>query len=129
VVHCIGFSGHRDLPIDIGALHEWLLALWRKHPGATWVHGGADGFDSAVHAFILLHDIPRKVIRPDYAKYPPKVAPLRRNVQIVDLSDAMVVFWDGREHGGTYQTRRYAESKKKAILNLYPSILRPQVQV
>jgi len=126
----VGFSGHRDLLIDPVKLTRWLLSIWRKHPSATWVHGGARGFDMMVHAFILAHDVPHEIIRPDYSMYPPRVAPLKRNIQIVDSCDAMVFFWDGRTYGGTYQARQYAESRKSIspapILDLDPAALAPE---
>lgn len=41
-----------------------------------------------------------------------------RNMWMVDNSDVVLALWDGSE-GGTYNCVKYAEQKKKPIVNLY----------
>jgi hypothetical protein len=108
----IGFTGHRDRVTT----EAELLSVEGVYPGATWVHGGAIGFDSQVHEIGLrigkVEGETLIVIRPDYKRYDAKVAPIMRNRIIVDRSDVLYACWDGRRTGGTYDTIKYAKSKK-----------------
>jgi hypothetical protein len=114
----IGFSGHRDKK----AINADILHIEETYPGAVWVHGGAEGFDTQVNevAKILGKDVNQEllVLRPDYKNYPGKYAPLVRNKFIVDICELLVVLWDGRTTGGTYQAMTYAQGKGIPILQL-----------
>lgn len=111
----IGFTGHRDRLSNPGSLRR----LEERYPGATWVHGGAIGFDSQVDAIAReLGKVEGEtliVIRPDYKQYRPTVAPLIRNRQIVDMSDFVVACFDGRKKGGTRQCTDYARDVGKRV--------------
>ncbi len=116
----IGFTGHRDKyadRLDLYRIHE-------EYPDAVWVCGGAKGFDTQVKDFGELYGHTMIIILPKYNLYPnyPKIAPLKRNEEIVKMSDVMVALWDGRKDGGTIYTIRYAKSKGKEIkfLLCYP---------
>lgn len=106
----IGFTGHRDWLCN----HRSLLRIEERYPGATWVHGGAfTGFDPQVEEVALelgkvLGETLLK-IRPDYKKYLPKVAPLKRDEVIVDMVQALYACYDNRRYGGTYYTINYAK--------------------
>lgn len=102
----IAFTGHRDKtapPAD-------LEMIYAQYPNATWIHGGAMGFDSQVSLFAATHNIPQIMIRPDYGAHS-KSAPLVRNRQIVDQGDLLVACYDGRKSGGTFYTVRYAQKR------------------
>jgi uncharacterized phage-like protein YoqJ len=43
-----------------------------------------------------------------------RAAPLKRNEQMVDIADALLVIWDGRSKG-TQHTLKYAEKMKKQV--------------
>lgn len=109
----IGFTGHRDKFAKEGQLEKVALFFLR----ATWVHGGAIGFDSQVEEYAKLHSIPTIIIPPDYIRYG-KSAPIIRNIAIVNNSDKLVALWDGREYGGTYRTIQLAENKGIEIIYL-----------
>jgi len=113
----IGFTGHRD---KVTHIHE-LASLLARYPGALWIHGGAAGFDTQVNDFAKLYGLTPKVIRPEYNKYPVKVAPIMRNYVIVDMADLLVACWDGRTYGGTWRTIEYAKSKGKQIVYVTPT--------
>lgn len=108
----IGFTGHRDWLCN----EQSLLRLEERYPGATWIHGGAEGFDTQVNEVALrlgkvLGDT-LIVIRPDYSRYHPKQAPLFRNMDIVNRCDLLIACYDGRRTGGTCQCANYAKGKK-----------------
>ena len=100
----IAFTGHRDKTSS----DVTLAALHAEFPEATWVHGGAVGFDSQVAAYAASHAIPQVVIRPNYDRYGRK-APLIRNRTIVDRADLLIACYDGRKTGGTFYTIQYAK--------------------
>ncbi len=62
------------------------------------VSGGAKGIDTFAEEFAKKHHFPLKVFLPDYEKYG-KFAPLKRNIQIIDYSDLIITFWDGKSKG------------------------------
>ena len=111
----IAFTGHRDRQITTDELEQIAAA----HPGATWVHGGARGFDSQVETYARARGIPTVVIRPDYKKLG-KPAPLILNRKIVDMADALYACYDGRQTGGTLYTLRYAQKRGKPVHILSP---------
>jgi uncharacterized phage-like protein YoqJ len=43
-----------------------------------------------------------------------RAAPLKRNEQMVDIADALLVIWDGWSKG-TQHTLKYAEKMKKQV--------------
>lgn len=117
----IAFTGHRDRLCDDADLH----AIEAQHPGATWVHGGAVGFDAQVHRVAQTlgkseRDGTIIVVRPDYHRHAPKVAPLRRNEYIVDRADVLYACYDGRKRGGTLYTINYAMRMGVPVTVLQP---------
>lgn len=66
------------------------------------VSGGADGIDSCVRAYAKQNGIKLTEFLPDYNRYPGKVAPLKRNIQIIEYADVVYAFWDGRSRGTWY---------------------------
>ena len=72
------------------------------------VSGGAVGVDRCAKTFADISGLPIKEFLPDYKKYG-RGAPLRRNIEIIDYSDLVLAFWDGRSRG----TRFVIENCKK----------------
>jgi hypothetical protein len=115
----IVFTGHRDRLTN----PEALQAIEAQYPCATWMHGGAKGFDTQVHgvALALGKSIAAGtlvVVRPEYGRYHASVAPLRRNEVMVDQADIVYACFDGRQRGGTYATIRYAKRNGKEVVML-----------
>lgn len=109
----IAFTGHRNRFAKRQAIENIL----NQFPGATWIHGGAIGFDSQINCFAISHKIPTQVIRPDYSQFA-KAAPLVRNRTIVEQCDLLIALYDGRKTGGTAYTIKYAKKLKKPIILL-----------
>ena len=116
----IGFTGHRNKLCN----EQSLLRIEERFPGATWVHGGAEGFDKQVHEVALkLGKVVGEtllVIRPDYKQYSYNVAPLIRNQLIVDMVERMVACYDGRKKGGTFFTVNYANRIHRPVEYIMP---------
>ena len=62
------------------------------------VSGGARGIDRCVRQYANEHKIPLREFLPDYSRFG-RVAPLRRNLEIIAYADAVIAFWDGSSHG------------------------------
>ena len=77
------------------------------------VSGGADGIDSLAEEYADTHRISKYIMRPRYDLYG-RTAPLKRNEQMVDVADAVLIVWDGRSKGTQY-TLKYAKKKNKRI--------------
>ena len=75
------------------------------------ISGGADGVDTLAEKYADENRISKLILRPKYEKYG-KAAPLKRNEEMVDLADAVLIIWDGKSKGATY-TAKYASKKNK----------------
>lgn len=64
------------------------------------VSGGAPDVDTWAVQEAQRCALPTQIIRPEYDKHPPKLAPLIRNTAIVEAADYLVGFWY-RESRGT----------------------------
>jgi predicted Rossmann fold nucleotide-binding protein DprA/Smf involved in DNA uptake len=84
-----------------------------KEKPALVISGGAKGIDTVAWAWAVDNHIEILVIRPEYNKYG-KVAPLKRNEIIVNESDKVLAFWDGKSRGTKYVID-YANKKGKEI--------------
>ncbi len=79
----------------------------------TVISGGANGVDTLAQTYADLYRLSKYIIRPRYDLYG-RVAPLKRNEQMVDMADAVLVIWDGHSRGTQY-TVRYAKKMNKPI--------------
>lgn len=77
------------------------------------ITGGASGIDNLAEKYADKHKISKLIILPDYKRYG-RAAPLRRNEIMVDLSDLVIVVWDGVSRGTKY-TIDYATKKGKNL--------------
>jgi hypothetical protein len=111
----IAFTGHRDKNADPADL----ASIAAQHPGATWIHGGADGFDTQVQTYAEAYNIPQEIHLPDYKTYKRR-APLIRNEAMMAKADMVVALYDGRPKGGTTQAIRCAYTLGKLIYFINP---------
>ena len=65
---------------------------------AEIVSGGAMGIDACAKKYALLNNIKYTEFLPEYNLYG-KSAPLKRNLQIIEYSDLIIAFWDGKSRG------------------------------
>lgn len=112
----IGFTGHRNAICNV----QILAQIAREYPGAIWIHGGALGFDTQVDKAARSLGIYPTALIPDYDRHGSSAAPLRRNDEIVHLSDLLVACYDGRGHGGTFYTINRAKEKGIPVIELEP---------
>ena len=62
------------------------------------VSGGAKGVDTSAREYALAHGIKLTEFLPEYTKYG-RSAPLKRNITIIEYSDIVIAFWDGKARG------------------------------
>lgn len=77
------------------------------------ITGGASGIDDLAEKYADKHRISKLIVRPRYDLYG-KSAALKRNEIMVDISDSVIVIWDGVSKGSLY-TAEYAKKKNKPV--------------
>ncbi len=83
-------------------------------PEATVIiSGGAKGIDTLAEKYADEHGLEKIIIKPNYPKYH-RGAPLKRDEEMVELADEVIVIWDGASKGSKY-TADYAKKKNKPV--------------
>lgn len=62
------------------------------------VSGGAKGVDTSAKKYAEMNGIKLTEFLPEYEKYG-RIAPLKRNIEIINYSDKVIAFWDGKSRG------------------------------
>lgn len=75
------------------------------------VSGGAKGVDLCAAEYAKKNNIKLTEFLPNYALFG-RAAPIKRNYEIVDYADAVVVFWDGSSKG-SLSVINYAKKTQK----------------
>ena len=101
----IGSRGFND--------YEQLRTVWDSEKPSKIVSGGAKGADNLAAQYARENSIELQEFLPDYKRHG-RGAPLVRNKLIVDASDMVIAFWDGKSRGTKY-TMDYAEKQGKAV--------------
>lgn len=79
----------------------------------TIISGGASGIDNIAEQYADSHRISKYIIRPRYELYG-RGAPFKRNEQMVDAANAVLIIWDGKSKGTEY-TLNYAKKMNKPV--------------
>ena len=77
------------------------------------ISGGANGVDTIAEEYADKKRISKLILRPRYDLYR-RAAPLKRNDEMVQLCDKVLIFWDGISKG-TKHTIDYANKIGKPI--------------
>lgn len=62
------------------------------------VSGGAKGVDTSAREYAFAHGIKLTEFLPEYTRFG-RSAPLKRNITIIEYSDIVIAFWDGKSRG------------------------------
>ena len=76
------------------------------------VSGGARGVDTSARFYAHKKGLKLTEFLPDYEQYG-KIAPLMRNLEIIDYADEVYAFWDGVSRGTKYVIENCRRKKKK----------------
>jgi predicted Rossmann fold nucleotide-binding protein DprA/Smf involved in DNA uptake len=90
-----------------------LLETMARHKPSAIVSGGAKGADILAERYAREIDIDCIVFKPDWKRYGRAAGP-KRNKQIVEASDLIIAFWDGKSRG-TYSTITLATKARKPV--------------
>ena len=77
------------------------------------ISGGASGVDTLAEKYADKNRLSKIILRPRYDLYK-KAAPLKRNDEMVNIDDSILVVWDGISKG-TKHTIDYAKKLNKKI--------------
>lgn len=97
----IALVGSRNLIIDDNTLEKYLAYA------TEIVSGGAKGIDTCAAKYAITRGIKLTEILPQYNIYG-RAAPIKRNIEIVNYTDSLVFFWDGKSKG-TLSVINYAK--------------------
>ena len=95
------------------SIHNFDLSPYVDGKIDTIISGGAPGVDTLAERYADTHGLSKYIVRPRYDLYG-RAAPLKRNEQMVDIADVVLVVWDGHSNGTSY-TIEYAKKKNKDI--------------
>lgn len=62
------------------------------------VSGGARGVDTCARDYAIAHGIKLTEFLPEYEKFG-RIAPLKRNITILEYADVVIAFWDKKSKG------------------------------
>ncbi len=94
-------------------IKDFDLSPYIPHDVELIISGSADGVDTLAENYADKHKISKLILRPDYSRYK-RAAPLKRNEEMVDIADFLLVIWDGRSKG-TSHTVHYTQKNKKDL--------------
>lgn len=95
------------------SISEFDLSPYVASDVDTVISGGAGGVDTLAEQYADKHKLSKYIIRPRYELYG-RAAPLRRNEEMVDMADAVLIIWDGHSKGTQY-TAEYAKKTHKPV--------------
>lgn len=83
------------------------------------ISGGAKGADSMGEVYAASHGFKCLKFKPDYDKYEPKVAPIKRNEEMAKEATEGIIFWDGVSRGTWNMIQNLRKERKKIALINY----------
>ena len=99
---------------DYGLLKEIL----RKHQISKIISGGARGADELAERFAEEYGIETEIYKPDWKAYGRSAGP-KRNKTIVENSDKVIAFWDGKSRGTKSSIDHAKKVGKELVVVLY----------
>lgn len=111
----VGIVGSRSITDEayVFSVLDFYLRRLLEENEVIIISGGAVGTDTLAEKFAEQKGLKIEIYKPEYDKYPPKVAPIKRNQIIVDNSDYLIAITTGSS--GTASTIKMAEKKEIPI--------------
>lgn len=82
------------------------------------VSGGASGIDTCAEKYAKEKDIKFTKFLPDYETHG-RQAPILRNIDIIDYSDEIIAFWDGKSKGTKFVIDRCKKKNIKFTVHIF----------
>ena len=96
------------------SITDFDLAPYIPNGVDTIISGGAKGIDELAEKYADEHKLSKIIIRPRYDLYG-KAAPIKRNREMVDIADCVLIVWDGKSRG-SQSTIDYANKTNKQLI-------------
>ena len=93
------------------------LAKYIPNTVTQIISGGANGIDTSAREYALLYNLRLVEYLPDYKKYK-RGAPIKRNMEIIENSDLVIAFWDGKSRGTKFVIEACKKQNKEIIIHL-----------
>ena len=107
----IGIVGSRNSTIDN-------ISIYIPNQCTEIVSGGALGIDRCARIYAQKNKIKLTEFLPQYDLYG-KIAPIIRNKQIIEYSDEILAFWDGKSKGTFFVINHCNKvGKKCSVINI-----------
>ncbi len=87
----VAVIGSRELTVEN-------LGAYLPEDTTEIISGGARGIDTCAKKYAVANGIKLTEFLPEYEKYG-RVAPLKRNITIIENADCVLAFWDGESRG------------------------------
>lgn len=113
-------AGTRDLTPSIAFIHDAFRLFNIPGPVTEVVSGGAFGVDLEGEHWASHMNLPIKRFLPDWDRYGKSAGP-RRNKQMAEYGDALLLIWTG-ESRGSASMKREMEAQGKPVFEI---ILKP----
>jgi hypothetical protein len=108
----VGVIGGRDFDD-----YELMKKTLKLFPITRVISGGAGGADTLAEQYATEHNIPKKIFHAQWDLFGKKAGFLR-NTTIVENSELIIAFWDGRSRG-TRDSIGKANKLKKSTFIVY----------
>lgn len=117
----LAIVGSRDFS-DYNFLKQNVLELMESHSFKFThiVSGGAKGADTLGHRFAMEHQLEMIVFKPDWKRFG-KRAGYIRNTDIIENSDIVIAFWDGKSSGTKDSIDKALNLNKQVIIKKFTS--------
>lgn len=109
----IGCENMKLLIVGSRGINEFDIENYISDDVDVILSGDAKGIDLIAEKYADKKRISKIILRPKYNLYG-KAAPLKRNEELVEMSDKVLAVWDGFSKG-TYHTINYAKKINKEI--------------
>ena len=126
-------AGSRNLPETAANLQRLEAALDEMHcilatQHENWIypnhilHGGAKGADQLAKQLATKLGARETEIHPDYKSHHPKLAPLKRNDEMIKMADAVIVIYapNQAQKGGSAYVAQQTIAAGKHLLEVLP---------
>lgn len=99
--------------VNYEQMKDQIYSLYSVDEIEMIISGGAKGADSLAQKFAEQHEISFKEFPADWSAYG-KRAGILRNIEMVNVADRVIAFWDGKS-SGTRFTISYTKEQNKPI--------------
>lgn len=101
-------------------LYDILDAMHAEFKFTEIIHGGAFGADKLAGKWALERGIKETVFKPNYSKYAPRIAPLRRNTVMAQQKPDLVVAFPGGSGTADMVKKSYQHKLNVIVLDEAP---------